>query len=489
MIVPSKAPPRTGLRGLTALLVCLWAVSPAWADGADRLGDAKKTKLSNGMVVLAAHNDASDIAAASLFIRVDARREPKGRSGLRGLLQFMILSSIQGDVKETEDLALLQQDLEGGGILDASTDSEYVEFVAVVTTETLEDALNQFRHVFSPDLNAEGFDGAKKAALIALERRGTDAIEGSYRLFRRALDLAGASGDPLLGTPETIEAFTLERAQSFHRRWYVPANAVLSIVSPLPSSEATQMAADIFEGLPSGRPAGTWRPAAAGGARFSVRVEGNPRTPVASIVVGCPAPGMGSEDHNVAVVAAAILGEGDESRLAQDRDLYQSRDLNYLPRTFNENPTTILAGLRAEGHLAVQTEAAPWAIDDVKNHIVRHFDRLKREPIPPEELETAKRRAIRKFAMQHQTVRAQAFMLGRYETIGLGYDYRTKLARRIEAVTAEDVQRMARSHFRRWAVGLEMPLVESPDVVGRLGLAPSLPAASVRMAELLQQPE
>jgi len=480
-------PVRIFLCALLAVLTCLYTL-PAWAGGADRLGEAQRVVLPNNMVILTAQNDTSDIAGVQLFLRVDACREPMGREGIRAVLQFLILSALKKNAEQTPALEPLQQDLDVGGVLDAATDAEYVEFAAVETSQVLPETLAQLRNVFELVITSEALERAKEATLKALERRKSDAAEHSYRLFREALNRGGQPARSPLGTPESVGALTVDQAAKFHRRWYVPANAVVAIVSPLKPAQAIRLATEAFAGIPAGKKAGTWRPGPKPGNPCRIRVEGSPWISTASMVVGWPAPGLGDPDHGVAVVVAALLGEGEQSRLAQDRALRRSRALNFAPTLQDRKPTTILSGIGSEGHIAVYTDAALWAIDDVKNHIAEQFERLKTEPVAPGELEAAKCRAINSLALQYQTTRAQSYALGRFEVLGLGYNYVAEIVKHVEAVTPEDVQRIARTYFNKAAIGIEMPLMESPDVLGRIGAKPPTSPMSPHATELFHQP-
>ncbi len=79
--------------------------------------------------------------------------------------------------------------------------------------------------------------------------------------------------------------------------------------------------------------------------------------------------------------------------------------------------------------------------------IRRELGRLIDSPVSAEELEAAKRAIIGQYELRHQTNAAQAESLALMELYGLGYKAVDEYPGKIQAVTSEDLQRVARQYL------------------------------------------
>jgi alkylation response protein AidB-like acyl-CoA dehydrogenase len=99
-------------------------------------------------------------------------------------------------------------------------------------------------------------------------------------------------------------------------------------------------------------------------------------------------------------------------------------------------------------------------------------------PVPAEELERGKQRVIGVHAINHEDLRSQAFNLGFYELLGVGYAFDARLPEVVAAVRAEDIQRVARQYLR-------------PDLAYVAAVAPRAALATLAApeAEVVEQGE
>ncbi|HET8579304.1 MAG TPA: insulinase family protein, partial [Methylomirabilota bacterium] len=75
------------------------------------------------------------------------------------------------------------------------------------------------------------------------------------------------------------------------------------------------------------------------------------------------------------------------------------------------------------------------------------LDRVQREPVPEEELQVAKSYLLGNLAMDRRTNARQAWYLAAYEIDGVGYEFLDRYVQQVRAVTAADVQRVARKYL------------------------------------------
>jgi zinc protease len=98
----------------------------------------------------------------------------------------------------------------------------------------------------------------------------------------------------------------------------------------------------------------------------------------------------------------------------------------------------------APGFLAVMAQTQPDTIDEVVERIRKNFDRAKGGKIDAEELHRAKQMVVALHAQENTTISGQARQAALDELYGLGYDHDKGFDALIEAVTLDDVVRIAR---------------------------------------------
>jgi zinc protease len=77
----------------------------------------------------------------------------------------------------------------------------------------------------------------------------------------------------------------------------------------------------------------------------------------------------------------------------------------------------------------------------------REITRVQREAVPAQELARAKGYLLGKYAMDRRINERQAWYLNFYEVEGVGQQYPARYHRAVEAVTAADVQRVAKTYL------------------------------------------
>ena len=162
-------------------------------------------------------------------------------------------------------------------------------------------------------------------------------------------------------------------------------------------------------------------------------------------------PNQTSPDAAALEVLSVVLSGGRASRLY--RDLVHERQLAVVAggdySYFSLDPNlfwfwaTPLPGQTAE---------------TLEKELLSHLERLKREPVSEVELARAKNQIEAGFVFQEDSIHRRASLLARFELIG-GYALKDSYLNSIRAVTAADVQRVARAYFQdeKKNVGILVP--------------------------------
>ncbi|MGH7385050.1 MAG: M16 family metallopeptidase, partial [Candidatus Rokuibacteriota bacterium] len=99
------------------------------------------------------------------------------------------------------------------------------------------------------------------------------------------------------------------------------------------------------------------------------------------------------------------------------------------------------------GVLFTQLGTAPANQARAEAAMLGELERIRREPLGPAELIRAKEYLLGQFALDRRTNARLCWYDAFFEALGVGPGFAARYARTVKAVTAEDVQRAARTYL------------------------------------------
>jgi hypothetical protein len=144
-------------------------------------------------------------------------------------------------------------------------------------------------------------------------------------------------------------------------------------------------------------------------------------------------------DYFPLVVLNGIVGGGTDARLFQI--LREERGWTYGAYSQLTRPLDV-------GFYAAQAEVRTEVTDSALVEMIRQLNLIRDERVPAEEFEAAKNFLAGSFPLRIETAGQVAGQIAQTRLLGLPMEYVTQYRQRIRAVTAEDVQRVAREHIR-----------------------------------------
>lgn len=436
-------------RTLTCGLIALLVTTVAHAAPLSR------TLLDNGLTVLAVQSDHIQVAGIAVVIEASGAHETEETLGSRALIQQMI--SISSHNAVAEDLDPISGVVRSGSSgLAVNTNWDFVEATFTVAIEELDTGLALVSdEVFEVELTQERLDQARELVQRSLDAAAQSPVQSTFDLFRQALYGHTAMARPQQGTAESLAGIGLDGLQQFRDSLYVPANAWVSIVSPLPVEDATAAVQRAFGDLEASPPPD---PAKMTGLPEESRVEVGDSADLvqASLAVGVPLPSYGDPRFPAAEVIGELL-EGRGGRLRRDLGLLQGLGLSLPTRLLEEHYPISVLGVPPAHHpyLAVHALAGPQAIERTRVGVLRHLLALRSGSVTDAELERAKSRAINAHRLASQEPGDGSVYLARRALFGLGDADEAVAA--VEAITAEDLTAVANEYFDRHAIGVQMP--------------------------------
>ncbi|WP_373025382.1 M16 family metallopeptidase [Thioalkalivibrio sp.] len=446
------------MRGKTLVTVLVTALAFAWpvvapASAPEIESDVVEATLDNGLTVLVLEDQRAPVVANMVWYRVGSADEHSGITGISHLLEHMMFRG--SEEYEPGEFSRIVSRL--GGRENAFTGRDYTGYFQVIGRDHWETVMameaERMQHLklqedeFRPEMN------------VVKEERRLRVEDQPNSLLREQL-MATAFfnhpyGNPVIGWMSDIEAYTLEDNQAWYDRYYRPDNAVVVVVGDVDAERVIDAAREHFGDIPAGdHSEAKPRTETPQKGERHITVEAPAELPY--LMMGWKTPVLNTVDDPVdayaLMVASGILDSGEASRFAREivrgDELAGSTSARYSP--FSRLDDLFLIAAVPTRDTEVETlEAA----------LLEQVQRLQEEPVSDSELERVQAQVIASEVYQRDSVRSQAFQLGMLETIGVGWQEGDRFVERVRAVTAEDVQRVAREYLvpQRRTVGILDP--------------------------------
>ncbi|MEU5566653.1 M16 family metallopeptidase [Micromonospora musae] len=371
------------------------------------------TRLDNGLRVVVSEDRTAPAVAVNLWYDVGSRHEPQGQTGFAHLFEHLMFEGSL-NVAKTEHMKLIQG---SGGSLNATTNPDRTNYFETVPAEHLELALwleADRMGGLVPALTQETLDNQREVVKNERRQRYENVPYGDAWL--RLLPLLYPPGHPYhhatIGSMADLNAADLATFQEFHRTYYAPNNAVLTVVGDATAAEVFKLAEKYFGVIPSradipAAPDGRTVPATGRPASETVTTN----VPAPRVYVAHRTHAFGSTGYDVLTVLATVLGSGRGSRLYQrlaDGERIAQPDLvGAYGVDLAHAPAPLIATATARPGVDGERLAAGL-------HAV--MDELTTVPVTATELDRAKALLSTAWWRQMSTVDGRADTLGRYAT-------------------------------------------------------------------------
>lgn len=282
----------------------------------------------------------------------------------------------------------------------------------------------------------------KERDVVAEERRmriESNPVGKLVEDFLAAAYKAHPYGVPGIGSMSDIQYYSRQEAEAFFQKYYGPSNLVCAVVGDVNTNDVIKLAEKYFGPIPY-RPApqriATVEPPQVGEHRVIVE---DPSQPL--YLVGWHVPDATNPDMPALYALIDYLGGGRTSLLYKNlvKEKKIAVDVGAFPDFPGEKYPTMIAAYAfpATGHTGEECET----------QVLAEVERLKTELLPNEEVEKIKARAKAQFINQLNSNQGLALQLCSYQTIWGDWHEMFKSYDRINKVTAEDIQRVAKEYL------------------------------------------
>ena len=397
--------------------------------------DAKRTVLPNGLVVLHSENHNLPIVMVTLIVKAGQMHEPEEKAGTANLVAELLTEGTKSrsskDISEQADFI--------GASLDASAGSDFTTISLSVLKKDVRTGLELFADVLlNPIFPENEVDRVRERVKGFLKQQEEDPSFLADRAFRKEVFGKHPYGRLVEGSVVTLDTIRREYLISFHAEHFVPNNSILSVSGDLTADELNSLIAEYL---------GAWEMKTLP-ERKAREIEGSKTKKVikidrdltqANIILGHIGIHREHPDYYAVSVMNYILGGGGfSSRLMQS--VRETMGLAYDIHSFfaaSKESGTFRVGVQTKN------ESSYIAIAEIR----KQLGKIRQETVSDGELSEAKAYLTGSFPRRLDTNRKIADFLASVEFYNLGLDYVNKYADYINAVTKEDVLRVAQKYL------------------------------------------
>ncbi len=393
----------------------------------------EKVILPNGLTVLLQENHHHPTINLQLVMNAGSRHESKALNGLSALT-----AQVWGKATKTMDVQALADELEGRAIgLNTFAGRNSLGIKMGLLSEDINFGLNiLLEMVERPVFDDVVIEQERQRLLASIEARMDDVPAATFKELLQALFLTHPFRLDPLGDKESVAKITKKDIVDYYRHYARPSNMVLSLVGDFNAKEVVGFLRDKFI-LADG-----------GGLKLNHYIEQPPQTirrrelfmnkDQAMLALGFMAPAMADKDRWGMEVLDAILGSSLSGRL-----FIKVRDK--LGKAYTVG-SSYVPGIDA-GMFGVHVLTSPDKVQSIESIIWQEINLLQAQEMPAQELSQVKDYLKGAFAMGLDSPSALAAMSSFDELYGLGFSAYTRFNDHIDAVTAEDIQRLARQYL------------------------------------------
>ncbi len=405
------------------------------ADGHE--DEVRLVRLDNGLRVLVkrhTHLPMVNMQAFALGASLVDTEETAGRAALVGAMLDKGTPS-----RSAHEIADYFDSI--GGRFNTRAGRNTVYASATVLRDDFDRALEVFAEcVTDPTFPDEEFATVHRRALGAIDRRSDNPHAEAFEVFHGAVPADSPYRLLQDGKRETVEPLTPADLRAYHEAYFVPQNMIVTVFGDVEIDEAVDRVRRHFgpmQPAPNFRPVDFDRPN-----HLAETLVHHKQTAkdTGMVLVGYPGVGiLDREDHAALSVLDAIMS-GYRYPGGWLHNELRGAGLVYFVHAFQ------LTG-PAPGYFTIFAQTQPDQIDDVLARIDANVERAVEGRMSEDEFQTAQERIIALHAQENTAIADQAMQAALDELYGLGYDYDRTFEARIQAVTLDDVARVARRVF------------------------------------------
>ena len=415
--------------------------------------------LANGMKVIVVENDRAPVVVSQVWYKIGGSYEHDGITGVSHVLEHMMFKGTKKYPagKFSEIIAA------NGGKENAFTSKDYTAYFQRIAKDKLELCL-RLESDRMRNLIFDEKEFIKELEVVKEERRlRTDdsPVSLTNERFNAVAYTNSPYRQPIIGWMEDLDTLTVADAKKWYDTWYAPNNATLVVVGDVKADEVFKLADKYFGVYKSvDIPVVKRRKEAEqyGEQRLIVKIPAK----VPYLIMGYKVPVLNtSKDESelyALEVLAGVLDGGSSARfsttLVRGQQIATSAGAGYSLHSLHEGLFSL--------------SAVPVKEVDMKKlerALKREIQKIQSVAPTQKELDRVIAQVIAANVYEQDSSFYQAMEIGILETNGLGWKKKEEYIERVQAITPEQVQRVAKKYFtdKNLTVAVLEPLAINGD--------------------------
>jgi len=397
-----------------------------------------ETTLQNGLKVVVKEDHRAPTVVQQIWYRAGSMDERTGVTGVAHLLEHMMFKG----TKSVPAGEFSRRIAAAGGRENAFTSYDYTAYFQQLHKSQLPLAMElEADRMHNLVLGKQEFD--KEIRVVMEERRWRTDDDAHALLDERLMATAYQEHpyrNPVIGWMNDLENMTVADAREWYKTWYVPNNATLVIAGDVNAKEVFALAQRYYGRIPAGKllPRKPYlEPVQRGIKRMVVKAPAE----LPHLVMAYHAPTLRDVENDwrpyALSVLAGVLDGNDSARLnrvlVRERQVANSIGASYA--NTSRGPT--LFSLEA-------TPAPGKELNELEAALREQLQLIVREGVSEEELRRVRAQVAAAEVYKLDSVFYQAMQIGQMESIGLSHRSLPLMLQKLQAVTAEQVQQVAR---------------------------------------------
>ncbi len=386
--------------------------------------------LRNGLEVMVVENHTLPKVTAQMII--DNKPHSEAKPGTSALLSMMLGNGTEKIGKDAynEEIDFL------GASVDFGAESVRANSLSKYFPRVMELMADGALH---PKFSQEEFDAQKNKLIEGLKFDDKSVASIASRLSGV---LAYGANHPYgeFATPESVQKITLQDIKTFYQNYFVPENAYLVVVGDISQREVEKLVKDNFKSWKSATPPSANLPAVQPAQYTQVDFVDMPNAVQSEIRVQNTVDlKMSDEDYFPVLIADQILGGNFSSYL--NMNLREKHGFTYGARSS-------VGTDKYASRFSASTSVRNAVTDSAVVETLKEIKRIRTEKVSTTDLNLAKNKYAGNFVLQLERPETIARFALNIKTKDLNDDFYLNYLKNIQAVTAEDVMRVANKYFK-----------------------------------------
>lgn len=396
---------------------------------------AFETTLPNGLRVVIFDDDRLPLVSYRLAFFSGDAHDPKGHNGLTSAMVSMMTEGTED--YSSRELAEKIERL--GAALGVSASDDFTIVSASTLSMYSADILDLIAEVvFRPTFPEEELDLYRRNTVENLKYQRSQpnflANEQTSRILYGTHPYA-----TIAPKPSDVEKLKREDLVKLHRARLIPNNAVLVVVGNVDRDELLKKLEGHFGDWPKGDVPSVEDPQLPLRTKRTITIVDRPGSAQSNIVLANRGVKRTHPDYFPLLVMNQVLGAGASSRVFMN--LREEKGYTY-------GAYTRMDMKRLAGDIEATAEVRTSVTGDSLKEFFYELNRIRDERVPDEELTDAKNYLTGVFPLRAETQEGMTGLIVNQQLYGLPADYLQSYRDNVAAVTADDVQRVAREHIQ-----------------------------------------